>query len=317
MAILQAASGYGSLAATPLARPGYHNEIIMRVEERDFLPEITNNTINERILRCNQVIQFLKQPEVGQWRPYSQNQEMIPNQITAEGMCLTICNAAYNSIKIDETDIFWACDRWDTWEKAFLEAIYQRYVEMMRTWVLTMMVLETSPNNKGAKAGVHRNINLGAPGAPVVITAENLILHLARLQQILKDTQRWKEGEMFIIMPTAFTGTLAMSNYANNSWTGDCAPCTFGIDGMWSKPLMGFKVIETTYAPYAVEADGSIGYYIIAGWSQAFLFASDIIQGRLINMQNTFGILYQMLAVWGGKMIYPEAMAVAYWSFQV
>ena len=37
MAILNSASGYGGLEATPLARPGYCNEIINRVYERDFL----------------------------------------------------------------------------------------------------------------------------------------------------------------------------------------------------------------------------------------------------------------------------------------
>ena len=47
---LQSASGYGGLDATPLARPGYYNEIMARVYERDFLPEITNSEIDERII---------------------------------------------------------------------------------------------------------------------------------------------------------------------------------------------------------------------------------------------------------------------------
>ena len=49
MARMQSASGYGGLESTPLARPGYFNEIMNRVYERDFLPEITNSQIDERI----------------------------------------------------------------------------------------------------------------------------------------------------------------------------------------------------------------------------------------------------------------------------
>lgn len=109
---LQSASGYGGLDATPLARPGYYNEIMARVYERDFLPDITNSDIDERIIRCHQQVQILKAPEVGPWRSIQKNQEMIPSQVTAEAICFEICNAAYNDIKFDKLDIRWACDRW-------------------------------------------------------------------------------------------------------------------------------------------------------------------------------------------------------------
>lgn len=123
--LLQSASGYGGLDQTPLARPGYYNEIIANVYEKDFLQMITNSRISERITACNQVVQILKAPEVGPWRPYQKNQELIPNQVTANAICLSICNAAYNAIKIDELDIHWACERWAQWEQAFLEATYE------------------------------------------------------------------------------------------------------------------------------------------------------------------------------------------------
>ena len=312
---LQSSSGYGGLDTTPLSRPGYYNEIIARVYERDFLPEITNGDISERILYCNQQVQIMIAPGVGPWRTYQKNQEMVANQVTADAICLSICNAAYNAIKIDKLDIFFACERWSAWEEKFLDAAYESYVSMQREWVLAAMVLEAASTNKGAAAGKFANIDLGSRGNPITVNKDNIPLHLAHLQQVLMEQLRWKEGEMFVVMPIAFRPVLAMSNFANNSWTGNCKPCSFGIDGLWDVPLGGFNVYETTHAPYVIESDGKVCFYIIAGHRSAFAYVSDIIEGRLVEMDRTFGVEYQMLAVWGGKMIYPTSIAVAYWTF--
>lgn len=313
---MPSSSGYGGLEATPLARPGYYNEIITRVYERDFLSEITNSEIDERITRCHQKVQIMKSPTVGPWRSYQKNQEMVPNQISADALCLDICNAAYNAIKIDKTDIYFACERWVPWEEKFLDEVYESYVAMQREWVLTAMIMEASPQNRGSAAGRFGTIDLGSRGNPVVVDKENIPLRMAQLQQVLMEQLRWKDGEMFIVMPIAFRPVLSMSNFANAAWTGNCKPCSYGIDGLWNVPLGGFNVIETTHAPYVVEPDGRVCFYVIAGHRSAFAYASDIIEGRIVESERTFGLEYQMLAVWGGKMLYPEAIAVAYWTFR-
>ncbi len=312
---VQSASGYGGLAATPLARDGYYNEIIARVYERDFIPEITNSEINERVVECNQRVQIMTAPEVGPWRTYQLNQEMVPNQVSADAICLDICNAAYNAFKIDELSIRFACDRWAAWEEKFLDAAYESYVAMQRTWVLTAMVMEADVRNKGAHAGKHGDIDLGSQGNPVVVNRNNIALRVTQLQQVLMEQLRWKDGEMFMVLPIAFRPVLAQSNYANSEWVGGCKTCSFGVDGMWDVPLAGFNIIETTHSPFVVEQDGRVCYYVIAGHRSAFAYVSDIIRGRLVELEKTFGIEYQMLAVWGGKMLYPDAIAVAYWTF--
>lgn len=299
----------------PLAQIGYYDEIIAQAWERDFLPEITNTEIDERITQCNQQVQFIRQPKVGKWRRYEKNQELIANQLTPEGFCMEICNAAYQDIKIDKMDIAQACTRWDAWESSFLESTYQSLTEMWRTWVLNAMILETSPENKGNKAGIKHNIDLGQPGAPLIVTPENVQRALARLQRILRDQQRWEEGQMFVVIPTALKEVLSMSPYARADWMGDCVPCSMNIDGLLPQKLFGFNVIESTYVPSVMDSTGEIAYYIIAGHRQAFAFAADIIEGRLVEPSRTFGVEYQMLAVWGGKAIYDDALAVGYWSF--
>lgn len=315
MSILSSASGYGGLAASPLARPGYYNQIIGRVYERDFIPEITSSEIDERIVRCNQQVQIMKAPIVGSWRTYTPNQEIVPNQITTEAICLQICNAAYNAVKVDKTDIHFTCERWPAYEEAFLDSIYESYVDMIRPWVFAAMILEASPRNKGRNAGLHGNIDLGASGNPAIVNKDNITLQFANLANVLRDQLRFSKSEMFVVLPTMFRLVLAQSNYSDTSWTGgSCRPCSFGIDGMWEQQLMGFNIIETIHSPSVMD-NGKLSFYIIAGHRDAFAFASDIVEGRLVEPDRTFSVEYQMLAVWGGKMIYPESIAVAYWTF--
>ena len=311
---IQSASGYGGLDATPLARPGYYNEIMSRVYERDFLPEITNSEIDERIIRCHQQVQIMKAPEVGPWRSLQKNQELIPNQISAEAMCLEICNAAYNDIKIDQLDIHFACEAWDQWEEKFLDATYEAYVKMMREWVLAAMILEASPQNKGNTAGVHANINLGARGNPVEINKSTIALNFMLLQQVLTENLRWKDNEMFVVLPKEFKLVMVQSDFANAEWVGGNGK-SMAIDGLWNWQLAGFNVIETVNLPHVTEPDGRLCYYIIAGHRSAFAYASDIIEGRVVTPTTSFSVEYQMLAVWGGKMLYPEAIAIGYWTF--
>ena len=313
--MFKSASGYGGLEATPLAQIGYYNEIIAQAWERDFLPEITNTQIDERLVACNQTVQFIRQPKVGKWRKYEKNQELIANQLTPESFTMEICNAAYQDIKIDKMDIKYACDRWASWEQAFLESTYMSLTEMWRTWVLNAMVLETDPMNKGNGAGLNGDIDLGQPGAPLMITPENVQRGFARLKRVLTDRQRWEENKMFIIIPTAMEEVLQMSRYAEANTMGDCVQCSMNIDGFMLKKIMGFNVIVSTYVPQVVDSTGEIAYYIIAGHQDAFAFAADIIEGRLVEPSRTFGVEYQMLAVWGGKAIFPDALAIGYWSF--
>lgn len=317
MNVTQSASGYAGLDATPLGQIGYQDEIVMNAWERDFLDQITNSAIDERIVKCYDTVQFQRQPRVGPWRTYEKNQELIPTQITPEGFCFQLQCAKYQDIKFDQMDVTRACERWGRFEAAFLDSTYQSLSEEWRSFVFNGMMLETDILNKGSNAGINGGINLGAPGAPVAITPENILANLARIRQVLRDRQRWVEGEMFVVLPTAFMEILVQSKFADAAWSGDCVQCSMGITGFWPQKLLGFNVVESTYAPRFIDSTGVVAYAIIAGHSQAYAFAADIVEGRLVRPTNTFSIEYQMLATWGGKAIYPDALAVAYWTLTI
>lgn len=313
MPMFPSASGWSGIEATPLARVGYSDVILSRVYEEDWLTRITNSELIEPVTRCMQTIQLMRAPEVGPMRSYQKNQQLVPNTIGTEAKCLTICNMAYQDIKFDDTDIKMACERWAPFEEKFLESLYQSYVDHQRKFVLGRMMAQVSPMTSLNNAGKLGNINLGAPGNPVHVSPNNLPKVLADLQLALLEQKRWVEGEMFIIVPPVLRQYIAMSNYSNSEWSCTCGTM---VKGMWDKQLFGFQPIETIHAPVRQDASGNLCYYIIAGHKNATAYAANILNARLMdNDPNYFGVRYQYLVAWGAEVIYPDALAMGYWTF--
>ena len=313
MALFPSSSGYAGIEATPLARIGYSDFILSRVYEEDWLPRITSSELLEPVTKCNQVIQIMRAPEVGPMRTYQKNQQLVPNTVGTDARCLTICNLGYQDIKFDTTDVKQACENWAPFEEKLLESMYQSYVDSQRRYVLSRMMAQVSPLTSLGTAGRNHDIDLGYPGHPLSVTPENLPVVLAKLQRVLIEQKRWVEGEMFIIVPPILRTYLAMSNYSNSEWSCKCGGI---ISGMWDHELFGFQPIESIHVPVRMDESGSLSFYIIAGHKEATAYASDILESRLItNDPDYFGVRYQYLVAWGAEVIYPDALAMGYWTF--
>lgn len=312
---LNSASGFQGLENSPLARPGYYNKIIAKGWEMDFLPAITNTEIDERVTACNQVVQFTRQPDVGPWRVYEKNQELVPDQVRPEAFCLRICNAKYKDLKFDKLDIRRICDRWNDFEASFLDSVYQTLTAEWRNYVLTAMALEASPQNKGAHAGMLGDVNLGTTGSPIVITGENIARNVARLQRVLQEALRWQDGEMVLIIPSAIREQFVDSPFANALQMGSCMDCSLLVTGQIPGMIGGFHTYVTQSLHSVIDpTTGNPAYFVIAAHRQAYAFAGDVLEGELVRPSRYFGIEYQMLAAWGGKAILPDGIAVGYWS---
>lgn len=313
MALFPSSSGYAGIEATPLARVGYSDFILSRVYEEDWLPRITSSELLEPVTRCNQVIQIMRAPEVGPMRTYQKNQQLVPNTVGTDARCLTICNLGYQDIKFDTTDVKQACDNWAPFEEKLLESMYQSYVDSQRRYVLSRMMAQVSPLTSLGEAGRNHDVDLGYPGHPLAVTPQNLPVVLAKLQRVLIEQKRWREGEMFIIVPPILRTYLAMSNYSNSLWSCNCGGI---ISGMWDHELFGFQPIESIHVPVRMDETGALSFYIIAGHKEATAYASNILESRLItNDPDYFGVRYQYLVAWGAEVIYPDALAMGYWTF--
>ncbi len=311
--LLQSASGYPGIEASPLARIGYSDVILSRVYEEDWLSRITSSELLEPVTRCNQVIQLMRAPEVGPLRSYQKNQQLVPNTVGTDARCLTICNMGYQDVKFDLTDVKQACERWAPFEEKMLESLYQSYVDSQRRFVLGRMMGQVSPMTSLGSAGLSQDVDLGYPGHPRHVTPQNLPVVLAELQRVLIEQNRWRPGEMFIIVPPVLRTYLAMSNYANSLWSCQCGGI---IDGMWDHELFGFQPFESIHVPTRIDETGVLSFYILAGHKEATAYASNIIESRLVTTDpNYFGVRYQYLVAWGAEVIYPDALAMGYWTF--
>jgi len=310
------ASGFGGLENTPLARPYYYRNFIDRGWEKDFIQEIANTSILEPLTGCNQSIQFMKQPMPTPWRRYDNNQLLVPETIVPEGMCVALCHRAYKAYKFDKVQIRHLCERFDAFESSLLDATYQVLAKEWRCQLLTGMAYESSKQNKGANAGADCNINLGTRAAPLQITGANIADSIARLRVVLEQSNQWIEGQMFIVLPSVARLAISNSPYASALEMGSCVDCSTLVTGKLPGQMHGFNVYMTDRL-WSEFDNGRLTYAVVAGNRNAYAFIGDIVEGEIENLQLTFGIVYKMLAEWGGAAIQPEALAVAHMSFSV
>lgn len=314
---LGSASGYGSIHDTPLAMKGYHDQIIARGWEKDILGDIVNSRMVARAFECNQTVQFLIEPEVGPWRKYEDNQVIKPDMVQLSAIEMKLCNQAYKAIKIDNAMERNLCKFWTKFENSFINSCYEELSGMWQNWVLAAMVLEASRDNKGKNAGRMRNINLGMVGQPVRVTPENLPSKLLDLRSVIAGKSRWKDREMFLIVPPEFRHVVVNSEYRLAADISCCKEPSMLLTGELPGELVGFRTIETMRTPSGFDSGvNKQCFYVVAFWKEAYAFYGDIVEGRIMEDKDYFGRQYQMRALWGGKAIYPDSIAVGYWTFE-
>ena len=303
------AANYGGFANTPLARIEVYDKIIMAVYEKDFLFEITNSDITERIRSCTQEVQILKDPDVGEWRTHTVGQEMIHNSVTFTATKLKICYAAYLAFQFDDLTIAYACD-WDLVEDRLLTKGYESYVALMRRFVFSELILYVHDKNRGEHAGRFATHDLGTTASPIKITPDNVPAVLSAMQDVLSEWHYWIDDRMLLIVPMAFKMLIQLSKLSSTTYYSSSSGDSILIDGKWPRQLLGFNVYETVYLPHWLSSN-QLCWYLIAGNQEAYAYASDIIQARVVRGIDTFTTKYQMVAAWGGVMLYPKKIVVA------
>lgn len=317
MAGLIAASGYESLLnRTPLSLGAvYGGTIVDRNYEEDLLYHITNSSVLADLTTCGQVIEFVKPPRVGAWRPYEMNTHLIFDQPSSEGFSISICGSSYKAIKVDKDDIRRMCDHWAEYEAAFLEDAWNNLSMLWHNYALSGMQLQLSNRNFGNNAGRYQNINLGSVGNPLHLDVNNILSFFARMRDVLTDNGRWYEGQMFMVAPRAMETLLLETMFAKQMCCNTQDSVLF--KGMKARDIMGFTLaVSDRLKPTVDPTTRRLIYPIIAGWTEAYAFVGDVVDAQIDPLSGSFGIGYSMKSVYGGGVIYPEALCKAYASFE-
>jgi hypothetical protein len=180
--------------------------------------------------------------------------------------------------------------------------------------------------NQGLTAGVKSGLfNLGTTGAPVALTAANVLQTILNLASVLDEQNVPDTGRWVVIDP--LTRTLLLQSTLGQAYlTGDpTSPIRNGLVGRIDR----FDIYVSNNLPFAAASatlwtsgDGSESTTVattnasrrralIAGHTSAMAFASQMAKTETLRNPTDFGDLVRGLNIFGHKVVKPEALALA------
>lgn len=163
-------------------------------------------------------------------------------------------------------------------------------------------------DNAGAEAGkISESFNLGAEGAPRVLTSANVLEAIVDCGTVL-DEQNVPEESRWIVIPAWMSGMIKKSDLKDASLTGD------GTSILRNGRLGGIdRFILYSSNLLATAADGAFTcFHVIAGQRHGVSFAAQMTEMQSIISEQTFGTLIRGLNVYGIKVLKPEAVVDLY-----
>lgn len=180
--------------------------------------------------------------------------------------------------------------------------------------------------NEGATAGaISASYNLGTDVAPIdQSTAENVLNAILRMASVL-DEQNVPEDGRFLIISPYDRHLLMQSNIAQAYFTGDNASTirtgkigqldrfSVYVSNLLPKGEAGKALVSGLDATSggATLTDAKARRLMVAGTTHATSFAMTVDKTEPLRNQTDFGDIVRGLAVYGRKVIKPEALVVA------
>lgn len=310
MSILSSA-GYSQYEA--LITPKFGTQLIARAYCSQVAGDITNIDYAGELTKCGDQITYFVEPDVT-IRDYQKNQVLEPQELESESITMVVDRAKYYNVKLDRIDEKQVCF-FEKWKDAFLTRADYNMKRLLDPEVLMRMALEAHPANKGNSAGVESGSQeLGEMGDPVPITAANVVEVLTRLDVVLRESCRWEDGQMFVVLPNVARNALMGSDLKAAYLTGQAQSPI--LNGKFSEKIMGFDVYFTDQVPKVRDAAvGKNAYWIVAGHKKATGYAQQLEEHEIKSMESSFGKYYRGLWVYGHKPFIRDGLAALYASF--
>lgn len=288
----------------------WSGKLIERFYDATVLAAITNTKYEGEIKNKGDKVIMRTRPSITV-RDYQAHMELQVDRPSSNVVELNIDKGKYFNFQIDDVlkhqmdiDLMneWAADASEQMKIA------------IDTDVLRGFVGNSSPQNRGATAGrISGNLNLGADGAPVQLSKNNMIDYLVFLGQVL-DEQNIPETGRWVVMPAWAGSLLKRSDLRDASLTGDSVSVARnGRLGMVDRFTIYISNLLPTSATDGVggnDIDGAT--YIYAGHRNAMTFASQMTEMEVIRSERAFGNFMRGLQVYGYKVIDPTAYAILY-----
>lgn len=308
---IPAASGYPQYSGN-LITPIFRMELLERWYCSTLYSDLASTEYTGELNAGGDEIIFWREPKV-QVRKYIKNEPIIHDTIDGEPVKMVVDQAYNFSIKINKLDEQ-MIQNWDAWKAGFLKSAGLELARAIDPLLLTEMWSSVASYNQGANAGVKTgSINLGAPGAPIVLTKVNIVEVLSQIHQVLDEACAPKEGR-FVTLPPAGITALRNSDLRAAYLTGlSWSPL---INGRIPDTVMGFTILESNYLPTVIDGGtGKLSFHIVAGVKMATAFAATIEDSRVISDKDDWANYYQGLSVFGFKVLYEDGLVHLYATF--
>ena len=203
-------------------------------------------------------------------------------------------------------------------------AEYQSDIPLMETWsddageqmaihidtaILADIYADAHADNKGAAAGKKsEDINMGASGAPLVVTSVNIPDIIIDSGTILGE-QDVPEKDKWMVLPKWAVGKIKKSDLKDASLTGDgTSSLRSGLIGS----VDTFNIHSSNLLTSVTDGSGVTAWHALMGQKKALSFAAQMKKMESLRSEVAFGRLIRGLNVYGYKVLKPEALVDCY-----
>lgn len=309
---IKAASGYPQYSGN-LIHPMFSADILRRFYCSAIFPDITTKEYSGEIQKCGDQITFFKEFDIC-IREGTKDGGIKHDTLTTSSTTMTIDRLLQYSIKFDELDEYQICN-FDTYMDLLAERAAYKIEKRIDQVLFEELPGQIDGTNIGLQAGVSRRYNLGAPGAPITLTSDNIIRYLSMLKAVLRERCIGAD-DFFVILPPFGEVILADSPLKLADKMGNCVDCSVSITGKLPMKIFGFDVYISECLPQLIDPiTGDVVHYVLAGHKAATGFASQMSATRRETDVDSWDIFYQGRFAWGWKVFYPEALTALYARF--
>ena len=270
-----------------------------------LVTNVCNTAADGDIKDKGDIVTFNTIPEIIS-SDYEVGMDISWQDATSPAVTMKVNRALYWAFKLDKVN------KKQIQNKAFMEQCAtnaaKREKEKVDTKFLASVYVDADPLNTGATAGAaSASYNMGATGAPVVLTKTNILDQIEYAAGVAKEAN-WPKGDWWMALPTWASVMLNVSDLKDASMTGGKST----LDNDRLGEFAGFKLFETNL--YTGITDGSYTCTpIMFGHKDAICYASQLTDTEYFDkLENTFGAGMKGLHVFDWKVIKKQALGVLY-----
>jgi hypothetical protein len=280
----------------------YAGKLLVKYYDSTVLSVITNTEYEGEIKKFGDIIYIRERPTMT-IRDYTKGQTLVNEQPEATSTSLTINKGKYWSFVTEDLD------KVQTDIKGFINEWTDDAAEQLKinidTDVLGAIYALVHASNAGLTAGAKSgDINLGVAGTAFSLDKTNILDKIVDCGTVL-DEQNVPESGRFMIMPAWACGMIKKSDLKDASLTGDST-------SIMRNGVLGMIDRFTLYCSNLLAGSASVGNYFLFGHKDATTFATQLVENKVLDNPNGFGMLHRGLQIYGYNVVKTEALGTLY-----